>query len=118
MAPSDHHRSEHSVLPDVGMFEVQSVQVGDDLRILVSGELDLDSADELDEAIRVAEKATEGAIVVDLTNLRFMDCIGLSMLLKAHARSRHDGSRTRLLPSKYDAVRQLVAVTGSSRIFN
>jgi anti-anti-sigma factor len=117
MAPSDHHATEHSPLPD-GRFEVQSVQVGDAFCVLVSGELDLDSADKLEEAIRVAEKAEEGAIVIDLTNLRFMDSMGLNVLLKAHTRSRQDGNRIRFLPSKYDAVRQLVAVTDVSRIFD
>jgi anti-sigma B factor antagonist len=117
MAPSDHHETEHSALPD-GMFEVQPVRVGDDLCVLVSGKLDLGSADKLDEAIRVAEKATGRAIVIDLTNLRFMDSMGLNVLLEAQARSRQDGDRIRFLPSKYDAVRQLVAVTGASRIFD
>ena len=42
---------------------------------------------------------------------------GGAVVKEAHTRSRHDGNRTRLLPSNYDAVRQLVAVTGSSRIF-
>jgi anti-sigma B factor antagonist len=117
MAPSDHHGTEHSVPADE-VFEVRSVQVGDHLCVLVSGELDLGSADELEEAIRVAEKATGGAIVVDLTNLRFMDSMGLSVLLKAHTRSRHDGNRTRFLPSKYEAVRQVVAITDTSRVFD
>jgi anti-sigma B factor antagonist len=117
MALSDHHGTEHSARPD-GMFEVQSVQVGDHLCVLVSGELDLGSADKLEKAIRVAEKATARAIVIDLTNLRFMDSRGLNVLLKAHARSRQDGDRIRFLPSKYDAVRQLVAVTGASRMFD
>ena len=66
----------------------------------------------------MAEKATEGAIVVDLTNLRFMDSRGLNVLLKAHSRSRHDGNRIRFLPSKYEAVRQLVAITDVSRMFD
>jgi anti-anti-sigma factor len=117
MALIDRHATEHPALPD-GMFEIQSVQAADALCVLVSGELDLDSADKLDEVIRVAEKATTRAIVIDLTKLRFMDSRGLSVLLKAHARSRQDGDRTRFLPSKYDAVRQLVAVTGSSRMFD
>ena len=116
MAPSDHYGTEHPALPDE-VFEVQSVQAADALCVLVSGELDLASADKLEEAIRVAEKATEGAIVVDLTKLRFMDSIGLSVLLKAHTRSRHDGNRIRFLPSKYEAVRQLVALTDTSRMF-
>jgi anti-sigma B factor antagonist len=117
MAPSDRHETEHSALPDE-VFEVQSVQAGGALCVLVSGELDLASADKLDEALRVAEKATVQAIVIDLTNLRFMDSIGLNVLLKAHTRSRKDGDRTRFLPSKYDAVRQLVAVTGAGRMFD
>ncbi|HEY6636170.1 MAG TPA: anti-sigma factor antagonist [Solirubrobacterales bacterium] len=100
------------------MLEVHSVQVGDSLCVLVSGELDLGSADKLEEAIRAAEKATARAIVIDLTNLRFMDCRGLNVLLRAHTRSQQDGDRIRILPSKYDIVRQLVAVTGSSRIFD
>jgi anti-anti-sigma factor len=117
MAPSDHHETEHSALPD-GRFEVESVQVGDDLCVLVSGELDLNSADKLEEAIRVAEKAIARAILIDLTNLRFMDCTGLNVMLEAHTRSRQDGDRIRFLPSKYDAVRQLVAITGASRMFD
>jgi anti-anti-sigma factor len=117
MAPSDPDAAEQSALPD-GALDVQSIQVGDHLCVLVSGELDLGSADQLGEAIRVAEKATARAIVIDLTNLRYVDSTGLNVLLRAHARSQRDGDRTRFLPSKYDAVRQLVAVTGASRMFD
>ena len=117
MATSDNHETGHSALPD-GMFDIHTVQVGDDLCVLVSGELDLASKDKLDEAIRVAEKSNAGAIIVDLTNLRFMDSTVINVLLKAHARSREDGDRLRFLPSKYDAIRQLAAVTGMSRMFD
>jgi anti-sigma B factor antagonist len=117
MFASDHHATQHPDFPD-GMFEVESVQVGDHLCVLVSGELDLASADKLEDAIRVAEKTTAPAIVIDLTHLRFTDARGLNVLLNAHTRSRQDHDRIRFLPSKYDAVRQLVAVTGSSRMFD
>jgi anti-anti-sigma factor len=117
MIPSDHHATEHPDLQD-GIFEVESVEVGDLLCILVSGELDLASADKLEDAIREAEEATARAIVIDLTHLRFMDASGLNVLVDAHTRSREDHDRIRFLPSKYDAVRQLVAVTGSSRMFD
>jgi anti-sigma B factor antagonist len=102
----------------VEVFEVRSVLVGDDLCVLVSGELDLASTDKLEEAIRVAERSEAGAIVIDLTHLQFMDSAGLAMLVRVHTRSRQDGGRIRFMPSKYDAVRQLVAVTGSSRMFD
>jgi anti-anti-sigma factor len=117
MVSSDYGDTEHSAPPD-GMFEVQSVQVEDHLCVLVSGELDSGSANKLEEVIRVAEKTTAPAIVIDLANLRFMDSTGLNVLVQAHRRSRQDGDRIRFLPSKYDAVRQLVAVTGASRIFD
>jgi anti-anti-sigma factor len=117
MAPSDHRETGHSALPD-GMFEVQSVQVGDHLCVRVSGELDLASTGKLEEAIRVAEKSKAGAIVVDLTHLRFMDSTGLNVLIKAHTRSRENGNRVRIMPSKYDGVRQLIAVTDMSRMFD
>jgi anti-sigma B factor antagonist len=117
MTPSDNFADGHSAFP-LEMFEVRSVQVGDDLCVLVSGELDLASTDKLDEAIRVAEKSQAGPIVVDLTHVQFMDSAGLAMLMSAHTRSRQDGDRIKFMPSKYDAVRQLVAVTGSSRMFN
>jgi anti-anti-sigma factor len=117
LAPSDNLAKGHSALAD-GMFEVESVQAVDHHFVFVSGELDLASADKLEEAIRVAEKATAGAIVVDLTHLRFMDCRGLNVLLRAHTRSGQDGDRIRFMPSKYDSVRQMVAVTGASRMFD
>jgi len=48
MAPSDHHETGHSAFLDE-VLEVQSVQAGDALCVVVSGELDLGSADKLEE---------------------------------------------------------------------
>jgi anti-sigma B factor antagonist len=115
--PSDHNATQHPDLSD-GVFEVESVQVGDHLCILVSGELDLASADKLEGAIRAAEKSAVPEIVIDLTRLRFMDARGLNVLVNAHTRSRQDHDRIRFLPSKYNEVRQVVAVTGASRMFD
>jgi anti-sigma B factor antagonist len=111
----DNNATEHPAVPG---FEIRPVRVGEDLFLLVSGELDLGSADKLEEAIREAEKATAQTIVVDLTNLRFMDARGLNVLLRAHTRSRQDGQRLRFIPSKYEVVRRLVAVPGASRMFD
>jgi anti-sigma B factor antagonist len=100
------------------MFEIQTVRTGDDLFVLVSGDLDLASADELEDAIRVAENRMARAVVVDLTHVRFMDSTGLSVLLRAHTRRQQDSGRLRFMPSKYDAVRQLIAITDTSRMFD
>src|SRR3954462_7260182 len=111
MTPSDNLATEHSVLPS-GMLEMETIRGGDDLCLRLSGELDLAFVGRVDEAIRVAEKGTGRAIVVDLTDLQFMDSAGLNMLLKAHARTRQDGQTLRFLPSSHDVVTRLVAVTG------
>jgi anti-sigma B factor antagonist len=117
MSSSDNLRTGHSALPD-GMFDVQTVRTGDDLFVLVSGDLDLASADKLEGAIWVAENRMASAVFVDLTHVRFMDSAGLSVLLRAHTRSQQDGGRLRFMPSKYEAVRQLVAISDTSRMFD
>jgi anti-anti-sigma factor len=117
MAPSDNHETWQSALAD-GVFDIQTVRTGDALCVLVSGELDLASANELDGAIRLAENTMGREVFVDLTHLRFIDAVGLSVLLEAHTRGQKNDERVRFLPSKYDAVRQLVAVTGASRMFD
>jgi anti-sigma B factor antagonist len=117
MAPSDNRETGHSALPS-GMFEVDTLRGGDDLCLRLSGELDLASVEKLEVAIRVAEKTTARAIFIDLSDLEFMDSAGLTALLRAYTRTRQDGQRLRFLPSSHDAITQLIAVTGTSKIFD
>jgi len=69
-------------------------------------------------AIRVAEESTARVIVIDLADLEFLDSAGLTVLLRVHTRTRQDGQRLRFVPSEHDGVTQLVAVTGTSEIFD
>jgi anti-sigma B factor antagonist len=101
-----------------GVLEIDTVQGGDDLCLRLSGELDLAFVDRVEEAIRVAEKSTARAIVIDLSELEFLDSAGLAMLLRAHSRSREDGQTLSFVPSTHDGVIQLIALTGTSKIFN
>jgi anti-sigma B factor antagonist len=100
------------------MFEIDAVRDGDDLSLRLSGELDLGSVDRFKAALRLAETSDARVIVIDLTDLQFMDSTGLAVLLKAHTRSRANGQRLRFAPSKHDTIRQLVAITGTSEIFD
>jgi anti-sigma B factor antagonist len=83
---------------------------GDSTAIALSGELDLASADELDAVIRDAEESDVGRIVIDLSGVSYIDSTGLSALLRAKKRS--DG-RLIYVPSKHDAVRRLLELTGT-----
>jgi anti-anti-sigma factor len=117
MAPSEIDSSGH-LEPAGAVFEIDTVRAGPALWLRLSGELDLASVEKLEEAISVAEEGTARVIVIDLAELEFMDSAGLAVLLRAHSRSRQDGQRMRFVPSEHDGVTQLVAVTGTSEIFD
>jgi anti-anti-sigma factor len=114
MAASDHQATGPSAVPS---FEIRTVRVGEDLFLLLSGKLDRGSAEKLEGALWVAENRVAREVVVDLSDLRFMDTTGLKVLLEAYARSEQGGQRLRFVPSKYELVRQLIAVSGASRMF-
>ena len=63
-------------------LEIKAHREGDSITIALSGEMDLSTVGELDAAIRSAEDADVGQIVVDMTELSFVDSTGLSVLLR------------------------------------
>jgi anti-anti-sigma factor len=91
--------------------EMLSIDQGSSIRL--SGELDMSSAPELD---LVLETAVEhgGAILVDLSELTFMDSTGINAFLKAALSLRGRGCL--VLHGEQDRVRRvldLVGVNGS-----
>ena len=78
--------------------------------ITLSGELDTASADELDGVIRDAEGSEVELIVLDLSDVSFMDSTGLNLLLEA---KRRNDARLYYIPSCHDSVTRLLQVTGT-----
>jgi anti-sigma B factor antagonist len=95
-------------------LKLRSAREGDAVRVSISGELDLVSAGKLDEAIRQAEESDAPAIVVDLTDLEFIDSTGLSVLLGAYRRNREEGRRLTFVRSEHEAVTRLLAITDTT----
>ena len=81
--------------------------------IAVSGEFDQASADELDALIWDAENADIKWILIDLSDVSFIDSTGLSMLLDAKRRSN---GRLSFMPSKHEAVTRMLELTGTIEI--
>jgi anti-sigma B factor antagonist len=98
--------------------EIQSHRNGDSVTIIVSGEIDLSTAGTLDAAIRNAEKTVIGQIVVDMSDLSFLDSTGLSVLLRASVRNREDGNRLSFVSSKHEVVTKLLTLTGAGEMFD
>ena len=65
--------------------------------VALYGELDLATAPDVQRELDRAEASDAREIVLDLSGLRFIDSTGLRLVLTAHARSRSDGDRLRLL---------------------
>lgn len=79
-----------------GDLEVRSERTGDEHVIALAGELDLAGVDRVTEELLRAEATDADAIVVDLSELTFIDSSGIRLILEADARSRADGNRLRL----------------------
>lgn len=73
----------------LGSLAVRSEREGDALIIELIGELDLDGAPQLEEALREAEGSDATSIVVDLGRLDFIDSTGLRLLVMAAERAEH-----------------------------
>ncbi|MFE1831565.1 STAS domain-containing protein [Streptomyces yangpuensis] len=84
----------------------------------VSGDMDLDHAGELREALAAAlSQAPEGAdIIVDLRNSSFCDSAGLNMLLDARRQGVQAGHVLRLAAPSHQLLR-LLELTGSTSSF-
>ena len=96
-------------------LEIETARDGDGVRLSLSGELDLASADDLGRLIRDVEETDVSRIVIDLSELSFVDSSGLQALL--NARSRSDG-RISFLPSKHEAVTRVLALTQTDELLD
>ncbi|MGA8745953.1 MAG: STAS domain-containing protein [Solirubrobacterales bacterium] len=93
-------------------FEVQS-EVEQEVRVItVSGELDLDTAPRLAEALEV----DASALLIDLSECEFIDSTGIALIVRAAQRLNNDESTAHgggfALCCVNDQVRRLFDVTG------
>jgi anti-sigma B factor antagonist len=100
------------------IFSLDMRREGDSAVIMLSGELDLATAPELDRAICEAEDSEIGRIVIDMSDLSFMDSTGLQLLVRAKSRDLEADDRLRFIPSKHDAVNRLLSITGTREILS
>lgn len=70
---------------DPATFEVGKHQVDQAVVLTVSGEVDLLSAPQLDEAIHTALTTGPAAVIVDLSNVDFLASAGMTVLVTVQA---------------------------------
>ena len=81
------------------------------VRIALEGELDYSSALILDDELRRAEAGSHNVLVLDLSELRFMDSTGLGIIASAYRRMRRTGGRL-IVASPTKGVKRILELTG------
>ncbi|OHV41905.1 MULTISPECIES: STAS domain-containing protein [Pseudofrankia] len=81
------------------------------------GDVDYSSLDPLREALMDARMAGVSEIVVDFTEVGFLDSQGLAVILYAHRRQRSTGGRL-ILRNLNDMARRLLHVTNLTTVLD
>jgi anti-anti-sigma factor len=74
-------------------FDVTIEQRGQAVHVTLTGELDISTAQRLEDDLRRVEAERPELIVLDLQQLTFMDSTGLRLLITADIRARQEGRR-------------------------
>jgi anti-anti-sigma factor len=74
-------------------FTVERNQSDGVARVILRGELDMETGPRAEEIIRAAEAETPPTLVLDLREVSFFDSTGLQIVLDADVRAREEGRR-------------------------
>jgi anti-sigma B factor antagonist len=100
------YRDASTGLLAVGVFDDAGNRV-----IQVSGELDLATVPSLEQELDAALKSPVSAVVVDLSELEFIDSTGIAVLVRAMGVD-NGSERLRFVPSRSDGVNRVLEMTG------
>jgi len=92
-------------------ISISTRQSNDHFVVVVSGEVDVFTSEELDAALSSAIEEGNHNLVVDLSGVEFLDSTGLGVLVKALKRVReHDGSLA--VVATEDRITKVFRITG------
>ncbi len=97
-------------------FAVTIVRSGADELIQLSGEMDLSVIGIVDREMCRAEAGDASRIVLDLSELEFLDASGIRLLLHLNARSRSNGGRLRITRAQSPQVQRVIELTGAAEV--
>ncbi len=95
---------------DVTPLDVTTEQHPGQTRVVLIGELDIASTQDLENELSAVEANSPGTVVLDLRRVEFIDSTGLRALVAADERARSAGRRLAVVRGP-DAVERLLTVT-------
>jgi anti-sigma B factor antagonist len=104
-------------LPDRGRnLRVEVADTTTPTTVVLTGEIDLLTSGRVRDALMAIAQSGETSVVVDMTNVTFMDSTGLSALVGPLKRFRAQGGRI-TLRSPTRGVRKVLEISGLTRVF-
>lgn len=94
-----------------GPFGLHAAKLGATYRVTLRGEFDMAAVDAVSAALEGAYGGDVEVLVVDLSQLSFLDSSGLRVLLETHDRARESGVELRLRRG-VEPVQRVFAITG------
>jgi anti-sigma B factor antagonist len=91
---------------------MQRAMDGNTQRLILRGELDSDGCPEIEFELAQAEASDADRIVIDLSQVEFIDSTGIALLVAALRRSEQDSARLRFVPSRSEDVQRLLELCG------
>jgi anti-anti-sigma factor len=74
-------------------FSVERQQSNGTIRVIIRGELDMETGPRAEEELLRAEAGAPPVLVLDLREVTFFDSTGLQLVLDADVRAREEGRR-------------------------
>lgn len=108
--------SETRQAPQATLFAATSVQDDADRRLRLTGEFDLAGVDAAQAVLDDLLQGCDAALVIDLSELTFMDSTGLRFLLSAQSRCA-EADLPLLLRQGGPPIQRLLAMTGMDAVF-
>src|SRR5688572_26890332 len=92
------------------LLEVATSERDEVVEIAVRGELDLSTVDKLEEELKRLERGRPAVIVLDLSELEFLDSTGLRLIVTADQRARTEGRRLAVVKGP-ETVQRVFTIT-------
>jgi anti-anti-sigma factor len=97
-------------------FSVERHPENDVVRVVVHGELDMETAPRVSEELIAAEADAPATLILDLRDVSFFDSSGLQVVLDADVRAREAGRTFVVLPGEGEPRRVLELAEVTDRL--
>jgi anti-anti-sigma factor len=94
-------------------FDIEQRTDGSTLVLAITGELDMNTADLLAQAVDQRLEQRPSALTLDLGELAFMDSSGLRLLIELYDRSRQESWQLTLVTPRDENATMVLRATGA-----